>query len=207
MQSEAAIDDTFTVSYFQMSLSCELYEKTTNHLGSLLQVVSTKLTLSSSRMSSSSDGESVRRRSREQSLRRGRSTHSSKTAGQKNKKEKHLARSQSCAVQDKLSLDTFSSADQKRFENKEKEEIKNEKSQRKRMRSKSTAFEFRDVIKPRIEGLHPEVDPDRKDGDQTNLHVKHKNGKTLRRIKTFLRRPRKYQFESDTKTDSFKYCK
>ena len=190
-----------------MSLSCELYEKTTNHLGSLLQVVSTKLTLSSSRMSSSSDGESVRRRSREQSLRRGRSTHSSKTAGQKNKKEKHLARSQSCAVQDKLSLDTFSSAGkrqgQRRVEN--KEEIKNEKSQRKRMRSKSTAFEFRDVIKPRIEGLHHELVPDRKDGDhhQTNLNAKHKNGKTLRRIKTFLRRPRKYQFESETKTDSF----
>ena len=190
-----------------MYSSCKLYENTTTQLAYLIQLVETQLTLSNSQ-----DGETDRRSRgwrEEPDLTRGRSRDSRDKAVHKNRKEKHLARSQSCAPRDKLSLDNFSPKLQNQ-EQKSFEKNLNEKPKNKMMRSKSTAFEFRDVIKPRIESINPEQFPASKDKDrdQTNVDVKHKSGKTLRRIKTFLRRPRKYQFESETNSsDSYKYCK
>merc|ERR1719483_1439835 len=178
-----------------MNSSCEKSEHSTLQLKSLLQLVATQLTLSSSQ-----EGESMRRRSRSRraqpGLTRRRSEHSSCIAEHKNKKEKHVVRSQSLVGQEGQEQVCFES----------NTDIDSIKTKKKKVRSKSTAFELRHVIRLRVDRFHPESGGESQ--KQADLNPKQKPGKTLRRIQTFLRKPRKWQSDSVSNlTNSSSYCK
>ena len=93
---------------------------------------------------------------------------------------------------------------------KKDEQIRNDQKRRKKTRSKSTAFEFRHAFKP--ETVNPDQEKYLSNLDinmkQKTLDSKPGPRNALRRIKTFLSKSRKYQFESeDTFSASSKYCK
>ena len=144
-----------------MQASFQSYEKTTNQLGSLLYLVSSQLQVSSSRLSSCHGGEAEIRRSRsreeDQKCTNRRYIHSSNTSEHKKKKENQLKRSQSCTQHDTLRLESMllDHAHDKVIP-KKYVHIQNGQKRRKNTRSKSTAFEFRNVYKSEIVILDPE---------------------------------------------------
>ena len=127
------------------------------------------------------------------------------------KTEKQLNGSQFCTQQYKLRFESLLlDQTQVKVISKKDEHIQNGQKKRNNTRSKSTAFEFRNVYKRETEILHTEksvcnIDLNMK---QTIMDSKPGPGKALRRIKTFLSKSRKYQFESDEKDSaSSKYSK
>ena len=163
--------------------------------------MSSKLQLSRSKLSING-GETGRRRSRSREEKQDLKRRSSTTTLNKKTKEKQLNRSQSCAQLDKLGLENFLLDQTKNNAlSKKDEQIRNDQKRRKKTRSKSTAFEFRDVFKHQIANFDQEkslfnIDLNMK---QKTLDSKPGPGKALRRIKTFLSKSRKYQFDSEDK--------
>jgi hypothetical protein len=82
-----------------LQASSQSYEKNTNHIGSLLHLVSSQLQLSGSGLSS----ETTRRRS----ISREEEKQPRTTTLNKKCNEKQLKRSQSCTQQEKLGLKSF----------------------------------------------------------------------------------------------------
>ena len=199
------------VSYLKMQASSKSYERTTNQ--PTKHLVSSKL-----KLSSSYGGETGRRisRSREEKYEstRRRSIRPSNTFKHKMKTEKQLNRSQFCTQQYKLRFESLLlDQTQVKVISKKDEHIQNGQKKRKNTRSKSTAFEFRNVYKRETEILHTEksvcnIDLNMK---QTIMDSKPGPGKTLRRINTFLSKSRKETLESEDKVCAsskyFKYVK
>ena len=190
------------MSYLQLQASSQSYEKTTSQLGSLLHLVSSQLQLSTYKLSSHG-GETRRRISRSMeenqhsTIRRSRG--SSNKFEHNKKKESQLNRSQSCTQHDKLLLD--------QAHDKKDEHIQSGQK-RKNARSKSTVFEFRNVCKHETVILDTSLCNIDHNMKQSRMDSKPGPGKALRRIKTFLSKSRKYQFESEEKVSaSSKYSK
>jgi hypothetical protein len=166
--------------------------------------LSSQLKLSSSRLSRHG-GETGRRISRrreekyESTSRRSRRR--SNTFKHKTKTEKQLNRSQFCAQQYKLRLESLLLVQTHH----KGEHIQNGQEKRKNT--------IRYVCKRKTEILHPEKSACNNDLNmkQTIMNSKPQPGKTLRRIKTFLSKSRKDQLESEGKVSAsckyFKYVK
>ena len=169
------------------------------------------------KLSSSYGGETGRRisRSREEKYEstRRRSIRPSNTFKHKMKTEKQLNRSQFCTQQYKLRFESLLlDQTQVKVISKKDEHIQNG-HRRKKTRSQSTAFDFRNVFKRETVILEPEkslcnIDLNMK---QTIMDSKPGPGKTLRRINTFLSKSRKDQLESEDKVSAsseyYKYVK
>ena len=186
------------MALFQLQSSSQSYEQTTDQIKSLLYLVSSQLHLPSDRQDRPEvGGKSVRRQSRgrraEPDLTRRRQ---SRTRVENRKlKEKPLARSQSCAGQDSVMLKCLVPETDQQNDKVEKNKIKSFMNISKVVRSKSTAFEFRNVFK------HKNPDNGKDEDGKCKRFIKYDSnpgqGEALRRIKTFLGRSRKYQVESE----------
>jgi hypothetical protein len=197
-----------------LQASSKNYERTSNQHGSHIHLVPSQLKLSSSRLPShgGETGRRISRRSEEKyNSTRRRSRCPSNTFKHKTKTEKQPNRSQFCTQQYLLRFESLLlyQTHNKVISQKD-EQIQNDQKRRKNTRSKSTAFEFRNICKHETEMLHREksvcnIDLNMK---QTNIDSKPVPGKNVRRIKTFLSKSGKDHLESEDKVSaSSKYFK
>ena len=155
--------------------------------------MTSQLHLPSDSQSRPGQGEdSARRQGRSRRTGPGRTRRRSRQSGATDEdrgwREKPLSRSKSCAVQDNIRL--LSETEQTKNEN----NLQSDKKIRKTARSKSTAFDFKDASKNKNDMEEPS-----NNASSINENVKSGPGKTLRRIKTFLSKSRKYQFDTEEK--------
>ena len=177
----------------QLQSSSQAAEQTTEHIHSLLHLVTSQLHLPRDSQSRPGQGEdSARRQGRSRRTGTGRTRRRSRQSGAADEdrgwRQKPLTRSKSCAVQDDIRL--LPGTERNIDEN----DLQSAKKIRKPARSKSTAFDFKDASKNKNDKEEPSNNT-----SSINANVKSGPGKTLRRIKTFLSKSRKYQFENEEK--------